>query len=174
MGTKRKKAFSGHLALSNSQPRKKRQDQDLTRLDEPRKFGSSAVGLEIFHRISQICRSRLQTNGQLQLIAIDSKKELQEGRIRAQVIYSNRRQAEQVEAALQEWDLKQNQPDSDKQRFSLHQRAVKKFSAKPCEGHVLLVEVTNEFFAAHKKAVFLLRASGNLQVGKGGKVVNCC
>ncbi len=75
-------------------------------------------------------------------------------RIRAQVIYSNsnRRQAEQVEAALQEWDLTQNQPDSANQRFSLHQRWSKNFSAKACEGHVLLVEVTKEFFAAHKKA----------------------
>ncbi len=94
--------------------------------------------------------------------------------IRVQLIYSNsnRRQAEQVEAALQEWDLTHNQPDSYKQRFSLHQRALKNFSAKACEGHVLLVDITKEFFAAHKKAVFLLRASGNLHVGPGGKVAN--
>jgi hypothetical protein len=36
----------------------------------------------------------------------------------------------------------------------------------------LLVEVTKEFFAAHKKAVFWLKASGNLHVGPGGEVVN--
>ncbi len=143
---------------------------DLTRLDESRR--GQKVGTEIWRRISQICRQQAHRRTP---IAIDWKKELQEGRICAQVIYSNRsnrRQAEQVEAALQEWDLKQNQPDSDKQRFSLHQRALKKFSAKACEGHVLLVEVTKEFFAAHKKAVFLLQASGNLRMGPGGEVVN--
>ncbi len=103
---------------------------------------SSEVGLEIFRQIRSLCRSRRNLGNRLSPIAIDWTKELQEGRIRAQVIYSNRsnrRQAEQVEAALQEWDLKQNQPDSDNQRFSLHQRWFKKFSAKDCEGHVLLV-----------------------------------
>jgi hypothetical protein len=30
---------------------------------------------------------------------------------------------------------------------------------------VTLVEVTKDFFAAHKKAIFLLQASGNLHVG---------
>jgi hypothetical protein len=76
------------------------------------------------------------------------------------------------EAALQQWDLQQNQPVSNKQRFSLHQRWFKNFSAKDCEGHVLLVEVTKQFFAAHEKAVFVLKASGNLHVGPDGKVVN--
>ncbi len=37
---------------------------------------------------------------------------------------------------------------------------------------VTLVEVTKDFFAAHKNAIFLLQASGNLHVGPGGKVVN--
>ncbi len=38
--------------------------------------------------------------------------------------------------------------------------------------HVLLVEVTKQFFAAHEKAVFVLKGSGNLHVGPDGKVVN--
>jgi hypothetical protein len=91
-----------------------------------------------------------------------------------QLLYSNRsnrRQAEQVEAALQQWDLQQNQPPNKQQRFSLHQRWSKNFSAKACEGHVLLVEVTKELFAAHEKAVFVLKASGQ-HVGPDGKVVN--
>ncbi len=51
-------------------------------------------------------------------------------------------------------------------------RTYTNFTAKECEGHVLLVEVTKEFFAAHEKAVFVLKASGNLHVGPGGEVVN--
>ncbi len=39
-------------------------------------------------------------------------------------------------------------------------------------GHVLLVEVTKQFFAAHEKAIFVLKGSGNLHVGPDGKVVN--
>ncbi len=73
-------------------------------------------------------------------------------------------------------DLKQNQPDSDKQRFSLHQRWFKNFSAKACEGHVLLVEVTSDFFAAHKNGVFVLKGNWQRQreqhVGPDGEVVN--
>ncbi len=90
-----------------------------------------------------------------------------------QLLYSNpnRRQAEQVEAALQEWDLTHNQPPNKQQRFSLHQRWVKNFSAKPCEGHVLLVEVTKAFFAAHKNVVFVLTLP-KLHVGPDGEVVN--
>ncbi len=107
--------------------------------------------------------------------SIDWKEELRTWRICAQIIYSNssnRRQAEQVEAALQEWDLTQNQRQAmaDGRRFSLHQRSAKNFSAKPCAGHVLLVEVTKAFFTQHPKAVFLLRESG-VRVGEGGKVL---
>jgi hypothetical protein len=104
---------------------------------------------------------------------------MQEGRIRVQLIYSNdnRRQAEQVEAALQEWDLTHNQPaPANSQRFSLHQRWFTTYNAKPCEGHVLLVEVTQAFFDVHDKAVFVLRGIGkrrgpSVHVGKGGKVL---
>ncbi len=107
-----------------------------------------SVGTEICRQISTICRRR--NTGP---IAIDCKEELRTGRICAQVIYTH------------------NQPVSDKQRFSLHQRWYKNCSAKACEGHVLLVEVTKEFFAAHENAIFVLKASG-LHVGPDGEVVN--
>jgi hypothetical protein len=92
-----------------------------------------------------------------------------------QLLYSNdiRRQAEQVEAALQQWDLKENQPPNKQQRFSLHQRWAKNINAKACAGHVLLVEVTTAFFEKHKSAVFVLKgqARGKLdRVGTGGSV----
>jgi hypothetical protein len=121
-------------------------------------------------QLSNICQS-LGGQGQLRPIAIDWKEELRTGRIRVQLLYSNpnRRQAEQVEAALQEWDLTHNQPGAGR-RFSLHQRWYKNFTAKECEGHVLLVEVTKQFFAAHEKAVFVLKASG-LHVGPDGKAL---
>ncbi len=135
---------------------------NLARLDEERPTASRvSVGAEIYRQISSICKDPIQ---------IDWKAELRTGRITVQLIYSNasnRRQAEQVEAALQEWDLTQNQPDSDKQRFSLHQRWFKNFSAKPCEGHVLLVEVTNEFFAAHKKGAVGYRVHIEVQTTGG-------
>ncbi len=81
-----------------------------------------------------------------------------------------------MESALQEWDLTHNQPPaSSGTRFSLHQRWAGKFAAKPCAGHVLLVEVTQTFFDVHDKAVFVLRGKVKrqgqcLHVGKGGKV----
>ncbi len=102
---------------------------------------------------------------------IDWKAELRAGRIRARVIYSepNRRRAEQVEAALQQWDLTENQPAGELLRFSLHQRWMENFAAKPCAGHVLLVEVTKEFFDEHRNAVFVLRQRGIVHVGKGGE-----
>ncbi len=50
-------------------------------------------------------------------------------------------------------------------RFMLHQRWYKNFSAKACEGHVLLVEVTKEFFAAHKQAVRAGVLTGALRGG---------
>jgi hypothetical protein len=189
MGTKGKKPFNGPLTDRHSKRQKQLVEAGFCcRCGSPLgravtvcdKCADQACAAEAAAAAADkaaaqsLCQSR-HTNGQLGPIAIDWKKELQEGRIRAQVIYSNRsnrRQAEQVEAALQEWDPKQNQRDSDNQRFSLHQRWFKNFAAKPCEGHVLLVEVTKEFFAAHKKTIFLLKASGNLHVGPGGKVVN--
>ncbi len=147
---------------------------NLARLDEGRAPGSGLpVGGEIYRQLSNICKLRTSSQ-QLKQPKLDWKEELRTGRICVQLIYSNssnRRQAEQVEAALQEWDLTHNQPPNKQQRFSLHQRWFKNFTAKPCEGHVLLVEVTKEFFAAHEKAIFVLKASG-LHVGPDGEVVN--
>ncbi len=143
---------------------------DLRRLDEPR----NGVGLDITRQISSICFSRSKPSHPLKK-SIDWNEELRARRIRARVIYSNpnRRRAEQVEAALQQWDLTVNQPASDKQRFSLHQRWAGNFATKPCAGHVLLVEATKEFFDEHRNAVFVLRGSGNsVHVGKGGEVLN--
>jgi hypothetical protein len=77
-------------------------------------------------------------------------------------------------AALQQWDLTQNQRQAKAagRRFSLHQRWLQP-SAKPCEGNVLLVEVTTALFDAHSNAVFVLRGSGKVvRVGKGGEVLN--
>ncbi len=144
---------------------------NLARLDESRGTCDVKVGIEIYRQLSSYCRYSSSSSKQA---ALDWKAELRTGRIKAQVIYnaSNRRQAEQVEAALQEWDLTHNQPPNKQQRFSLHQRWVKNFAAKACEGHVLLVEFTKAFFAAHKNVVFVLKASGNLHVGPDGKVVN--
>ncbi len=137
-----------------------------------------AVGWEIARQISGICFNRAGERGRGDLSQplkkkIDWKEELRAGRICARVIYSNpnRRRAEQVEAALQQWDLTVNQPASDKQRFSLHQRWVENFAAKPCAGHVLLAEVTQAIFDAHPNAVFVLQGSGKVHVGKGGNVL---
>jgi hypothetical protein len=59
-----------------------------------------------------------------------------------------------------------------KQHFSLHQRWGTNFVAKPCEGNVLLVEVTTTFFDARPNAVFVLRGGGkNVHAGKGGQVL---
>jgi hypothetical protein len=126
-------------------------------------------GVKERRQLSSYCKLRSNPSKQPKL---DWKEELRTGRIRVQLLYSNpnRRQAEQVEAALQQWDLTHNQPGAGR-RFSLHQRWSKNFAARPCEGHVLLVEVTKEFFAAHKNAVFVLKASG-LHVGPDGEVVN--
>ncbi len=140
----------------------------LTRLDEPRS-GKRGVGVEITRQISRICCSSTRAPAR-PLKSISWKQELQEGRIRVQLIYTNdnRRRAEQVKAALQKWDLTHNQPPSKLQRFSLHQRWMENFAVKSCAGHVLLVKVTTAFFEKHSNAVFVLR--GNVCVGKGGKV----
>ncbi len=150
---------------------------DLSRLDEPRGSGpgrAPPLGCEITRQISNICFKGGSLCQPLKK-SIDWKAELRAGRIRASVIYSNpnRRRAEQVEAALQQWDLAENQP-RDK-RFSLHQSWAEIFAAKPCAGHVLLVEVTQTFFHENPGAVFVVRGKGKrtdkpVRVGKGGEV----
>ncbi len=142
---------------------------DLRWLDEPTRPGVP-VGLEITRQSSSLCTTRSKSRSLSK--SIDWKEELRAKRIRAQVIYSNlnRRQAEQVEAALQRWDLTQNKPAGGLLRFSLHQRWAGNFAAKPCADHEQLVEVTTAFFEKRCNAVFVLQASG-FRVGKGGEVL---
>jgi hypothetical protein len=96
---------------------------DLERLDEP--GGTRGhVGVEITCQLSNICCSKSTPKGtKSKSKSIDWRDELQAGRICVQLLYSNdnRRQAEQVEAALQEWDLTQNQL-TQYRRFSLYQK----------------------------------------------------
>ncbi len=77
--------------------------------------------------------------------------------------------AAQLEADKNSWRQRcrsgtHNQP-AGLLRFSLHQRAAKNFTAKTCEGNVLLVEVTQAFSEKHTNAVFVLRESG-FRMGK--------
>jgi hypothetical protein len=179
MGTKKKKPFRGPLTDRYSQPHSKRQ-QLLVEAGQCRECGSP------LGRAVTICdqfadafcaaadKARLADKAAAQAEAEKNSPLLAPSELQAlpqlsaplcvQLLYSNsnRRQAEQVEAALQQWDLQQNQPGAGR-RFSLHQRWFKKFSAKDCEGHVLLVEVTKEFFAANE--FFAAHVRGSMTLG---------
>jgi hypothetical protein len=121
-----------------------------------------------------------------QLLKLNWKQELQEGRIRVQLIYSNdnRRQAEQVEAALQEWDLTHNEPaPANGRRFSLYERWFTTYNdnrsqAEQVEAALQEWDLTHNQWhvEVHDKTVFVLRGivkwrGPSVHVGKGGKVL---